>query len=208
MRKKQPDRIGYYIAALPRFSAGMLMLPPYLLVEGLACKALLAAFFALLAVLAGKRLRWGYFLILVLSVTFFHLLSPWGRVLVEVGPFAITSGALENGLIRGITMVGMVFLSVASVRPELELPGRFGGLLGRTFYYFDSILEGKRRLSGKNFFVSLDELLMERFNPDQEKFGAEESGEKPYLETDRTFRGWFLCAAAILIPWGLWIFKL
>jgi len=127
---------------------------------------------------------------------------------VEVGPFAITSGALENGLIRGITMVGMVFLSVASVRPELELPGRFGGLLGRTFYYFDSILEGKRRLSGKNFFVSLDELLMERFNPDQEKFGAEESGEKPYLETDRTFRGWFLCAAAILIPWGLWIFKL
>ncbi len=208
MRKKNTDRIGLYVAALPRFTAGMLMLPPYLLVEGLVFKSYLMAFFALMAVLAGKHLRWGYYLVLVLSVTFFHLLSPWGRILVEIGPFAITSGALENGLTRGITLVGMVFLSVAAVRPELELPGRFGGLLGRTFYYFDSILEGKKRLSRKNFFTSLDELLRERFNPEWEKLGGGESGEKLILKTERTFQGWILCTAAILIPWGLWILQL
>ncbi len=204
MRKKNPDRIGFHVSALPRFAAGMLMLPPYLLIQSPVSKTLLAAFCALLAVLSGKRLRWGYYILLVLSVTFFHLLSPWGRVLLEMGPLVITSGALENGLIRGITLTGMVFLSVASVRPELELPGRFGGLLGRTFYYFDSILEGKKRLSGKNFFASLDELLMERFNPDYEK------PPMALMETDRTLPGrreWFLCAAVTLIPWGLWVLE-
>jgi len=202
MRTKHPDRIGKYIAPLPRFAAGMLMLPPFLFTDGLAGKAVLALFFAILAVSAGKHLRWGYFLIVVLSVTFFHILSPWGRVLLEIGPLTITTGALESGLIRGITLIGMVFLSVAAVRPELKFPGRFGGLLGRTFYYFDVIIEGRKRLSRKNFFTSLDDLLTERFNPEKEGFGILEGGEVPAAE--RAFRGWIPAAAAVLLTWALW----
>lgn len=207
MKKKHPDRLGRFISAAPRFTAGMLMLPPYLLVEGLLYKGLLAAFFALLALLAGKKLRWGYFFVLILSVTFFHLLAPWGRVLLEIGPVTITAGALENGLTRGITLVGMVFLSVAAVRPELELPGRIGGLLGRTFFYFDSILEGRRRLTRKNFFLSLDELLMERFDPERENLDI--APEIPAAATEADFRrGVPAAIAVVLIPWILWIWTL
>ena len=218
MRGTHPDRIGLRIAPAPRFAAGMLMLPPYLLIEGLPYKAGLAAFFALLAVLAGKRLRWGYFLLLITSVTFFHLLAPWGRVLLEVGSFTVTTGALENGLTRGITLVGMVFLSVAAVRPELELPGRLGGLVGRTFYHFDSILEGKKRLTGKNFFTSLDELLMERFNP--EAFPADltaaaveipdtvEKADTFKAESAGSRRGRLPAIGVVLIPWFLWAWTL
>jgi len=187
----------------------MLMLPPFLMIEGLVFKAFLAAFFALLALLAGKRLRWGYFLVLVFSVCFFHLLSPRGKVLLEFGKMAITSGALESGLIRGLTLAGMIFLSLASVSSDLRFPGLFGGLLGRTFFYFDSIIEGKKRLSRKNFFLSLDELLIERFNPDHEIFGAwkSEIDEAPSSKTERFYGGWIATTVVVLIPWCLWLYE-
>lgn len=208
MSTRRPDRIGKYIGAGSRFTAGMLMLPPYLMIEGLLYKFLLAGFFAALAVLAGKRLRWGYFLVLIASVTFFHLLTPWGRVLFEIGPFPITVGALEGGLTRGITLVGMVFLSVAAVRPELELPGRLGGLLGRTFYYFDSILEGRKRLSRKNFFGSLDALLLERFNPERENLQDTVEDQESVLDLEaqvKAAQGWPTAALVALIPWLFWV---
>ena len=210
MKGKRPDRIGRFVAAAPRFAAGMLMLPPYLLIDSLLLKGILAALFALLAYLAGKRRRWVYFLLLTASVTFFYLLAPWGRVLLEIGPFIVTAGALVNGLTRGITLVGMVFLSVAAVRPELKLPGYFGGLLGRTFYYFDSILEGKKRLTGKNFFISLDALLMERFDPEAEPAGpiGVETGDTTGVVSAAPGRGWIPASAVALIPWFLWAWTL
>jgi hypothetical protein len=210
-RRKRTDYLGRFVSAGPRFAAGMAMLPPYLMLGELVPKGILVLLFAFLAVLAGKKMRWGYFIILILSVTFFHLLAPWGRVLMTIGPLAITVGALENGLIRGFTLVGMVFLSVAAVRPELELPGRLGGLLGRTFYHFDAVLEGRRRLSRKDFFGSLDELLLERFDPRLADFGdgrrEAEMGAQTSAEvspSNRTGRGWAWAVAAALIPWALW----
>ncbi|MDF1566419.1 MAG: hypothetical protein P1P77_00205 [Spirochaetaceae bacterium] len=218
-RRKRTDYLGRYVSAGPRFAAGMAMLPPYLMLGELVPKGLLVLLFAVLAVLAGKKMRWGYFIILVLSVTFFHLLAPWGRVLMTIGPLPITLGALENGLIRGFTLVGMVFLSVAAVRPELELPGRLGGLLGRTFYHFDAVLEGRRRLSRKDFFGSLDELLLERFDPRLADFGdgrrEDETSAETSTETstedspsNRTGRGWPWAVPTALIPWALWAWTL
>lgn len=203
MRGRRKDRIGGHVGPVPRFIAGMLMLPPYLLTDNLPARLGLTAFFAVLALMAGKRLNFGYFLILVLSVTFFHILSPWGRVLLEIGPLTITAGALEGGLVRSFTLIGMVFLSVAAVRPELELPGRLGGLLGRTFYYFDLIIEGKSRLSRKNFLVSLDNLLMERFDPNREDLTL---GSAPVPA--KTSGGWPVAISAMMIPWGVWVWLL
>ena len=203
MRGRRRDLIGGLVGPVPRFIAGMLMLPPYLLTDNLPARLGLTAFFAVLALMAGKRLNFGYFLILVLSVTFFHILSPWGRVLLEIGPLTITAGALEGGLMRSFTLIGMVFLSVAAVRPELELPGRLGGLLGRTFYYFDLIIEGKSRLSRKNFLVSLDNLLMERFDPKREDLTL---GSAPVPA--KTSGGWPAAISAMMIPWGVWVWLL
>ncbi len=182
-------------------------MPAFFLIEDVVIKSSLVVFFAILALAAGKRLRFGYFLMLVLSVTFFHLLNPWGRVLFMVGPFPVSAGALEDGLRRALTLVGMVFLSVAAVRPELELPGPLGGLLGRTFRYFDLILEGKKRLSRKNFLASLDALLLERFNPDVDDFGVD-SGEQAPVHTPRRsagkqISGVILACCAAALPWGL-----
>ena len=188
----------------------MLMLPPYMLIEDPIPKAILAALFALAALMAGKRIRWGYFATLLASITLFHLLAPWGRVLLEIGPFAITEGALRNGLVRGITLIGMVFLSVAAVRPELKLPGRFGGLVGRTFYHFEAIIDGKGRLSRRDFFGSLDRLLLERFDPDRSDLSGDlptddaADSSAPSRRSPRPRRGIPWAAVAALIPWLLW----
>jgi len=196
--RKTLDRIGRYVGPVARFAAGMAMLPPFLLIKQILLKAILTVIFTILALLSGKRLRWGYFLVLLVSVSFFQLFFPWGRVIFEFGPVVVTAGALETGLIRGLTLVGMVFLSVAAVRPELELPGTMGGLLSRTFYYFDLLFEGRRRLTRKNFFASLDELLRERFDPDRERttIAKREGGR---------MRGWFAALLAAMIPWFLFI---
>lgn len=176
----------------------MAMLPPFLLVKQVLLKAILTVIFMILALLSGKRLRLGYFLILLASVSFFQLFFPWGRVIFEFGPVVVTAGALESGLIRGLTLVGMVFLSVAAVRPELELPGTLGRLLSRTFYYFDLLFEGRRRLTRKNFFESLDELLRERFDPNRERTTMGKPEESK-------MRGWFTAFLVVLIPWFLLI---
>lgn len=212
-RPKRPDRIGRVISPLPRIFAGMAMMPPFLMIDHLPSKALLTAIFALLAVLAGKRIRWAYFLILGFSICFFHILAPVGRVLFEAGPLRITSGALENGAVRALTLMGMIFLSLAAVRPELEFPGRLGSLLARTFYHFEAILDGKANLSRKDFFSSLDRLLLERFDPRLEDFGhgtakqAELSGGNPV----KPIPGWCGLLSVVIVvpvPWVLWILEL
>lgn len=197
-RRKSVDKIGKYVGPVARFAAGMAMLPPFLLIKQVLLKAILTISFAILALLSGKRLRWGYFLILLVSVCCFQLLFPWGKVIFELGPIVVTIGALESGLIRGLTLAGMVFLSVAAVRPELKFPGALGGLLGRTFYYFDSLFEGRRRLTRKNFFASLDKLLKERFDLDKKHaIIAKREGDR--------MRGWFMALPAALISWAFFI---
>ena len=197
-RREASDRIDAYVGPVARFVAGMAMLPPFLLIKQVPLKAILTASFAVLALLSGKRLRWGYFLIVLVSVSFFQLFFPWGRVIFEFGPVLVTIGALESGLIRGLTLVGMVFLSVVAVRPELELPGTLGGLLGRTFYYFDLLFEGRKRLTRRNFFASLDELLKESFDLDKEHVTITK-------QEGRGMRGWFKALLAALVPWAFFV---
>ena len=205
-RPRRPDLIGRAVSSPVRFAAGLAAMPPFLMLDHMPSKLLLLALFAAAAVLAGKRISWFYFLILAASVTFFHLLAPVGRVLFEAGPFTVTAGALENGIMRSATLIGMVFLSLSAVRPELELPGRFGGLLTRTFYYFEVILDGKSGISRRDFFGSLDRLLLDRFNPGEPDFGhdrkaaSDESGDRSSEES--RLRGLLPGVLFALLPWG------
>lgn len=228
-RRHRKDRIGSVLAASPRFLAAMLVLPPFFLMESLVYKTATTVLFAILAVCAGKRIRWGYFGILLFSITFFHLLIPMGRVIAEIGPLVITDGALKSGLLRGVTLIGMVFLSVAAVRPELKLPGRLGGLLGRTFFHFESLLEGRGKIDRKDFFGSLDRLLMEKLNPgDAGRSDDEVSALSGASDVQRLsgaafrkdtvgcnvtdvrgrVRGWPVAAAFTATVWGLWLFSI
>ncbi len=174
VRKKRTDYLGKFLAPSFRFWAGLSLIPPYFMIDSLQAKFLLVLLFALVAKLAGKKIRFMYFFFLITSITFFHLLTPMGRILAVIGPLKITGGALSTGIAKGLTLCGLVFLSLFSVTPSLKLPGKLGGLLARMFYYFEEILDGRKKISATNFIGSLDKVLMELFPPER----LDESKEK------------------------------
>jgi len=165
--RRRTDYLAKYISPSLRFWTGMALIPAYFMVDSLANKALLILLFALMATWAGKKIRVFYFVFLIGSITFFHILTPVGRILTVVGPLKITTGALMTGLAKGMTLCGLVFLSLFSVTPALRLPGRMGGLLARTFYYFEEILNGRKKITARVFIGSLDTVLLELFPPDR-----------------------------------------
>ncbi len=177
-RKRRPDRLATFLNPSFRFWTGLILIPGYLFLENPLAKLGLVALFAFMAVMAGKRIRFGYYIILTTSITFFHILTPLGRILFEIGPLRITSGALGTGIMKGLTLCGLIFISLFSVSGKLRLPGKLGGLLARTFYFFEEILEGKTRVSPRDFIGSLDKVLIQLFHPAQmADFEAPESSE-------------------------------
>ncbi len=113
-----------------------------------------------LAVVAGKRLQWAYFITVVAMVTLFHVLIPAGTVLFNIGPLPVTSGALRAGFFKGLTLLGMVFISLVAVRADLRLPGRIGSLVGKTFWSFEQIMEHRSELDIRHVFATGDILLL------------------------------------------------
>lgn len=79
-------------------------------------------------------------LCIVLSVTFFSLLSPYGKVLFSIGAWRITSGALIAGLHRSGVLVGMVFVSQFLVHRDMMLPGKTGALFSCVIRIFEQLV--------------------------------------------------------------------
>ena len=158
-RSTHPDRIEPLLPPTQRFLWGTTLLVLFLFQHLLPVKLLLVLLFGGLGILAGKRIRWSYFLLLAASITLFNLLTPYGRVLFSLGPLDVTSGALTDGLMKGITIVGLVFVSLFSVSRRLVLPGRFGAFLGRSFYYFERLYGERKRVRRSHIIEDIDAIL-------------------------------------------------
>jgi hypothetical protein len=178
------------------FLTGLLLIPAYLLQDSLLVRVIQVSLFAFLADRAGKKIKWLYFVIMVSSITLFNLLTPFGRVLLTLGPLEITSGALRGGLMKGLTVVGLVFISLFSIRSDLALPGRLGGLIGRVFFYFEKILEGRKRIEPRRLIASIDDIL-------ESIYGA--ADEEPEIErfTLTDTRGWLFSGLLVTVNWLL-----
>jgi heptaprenyl diphosphate synthase len=118
-------------------------------------------FFCLLAWVSGKRIRPLVTVLVMLGVICFNLLLPYGLVLVEWGPLRITSGSLEAGIRKALTLEGLIMLSAAAVRGKLPLPGLLGSLLGESFRLLDRLREQKRPARRRDLFRWLDGVLLE-----------------------------------------------
>lgn len=156
MRK---DFLGHFYGSTFRFITGIVLILPWIFIDQLVLKLPLFALLAMLTRLSGKKLKWGYFIMLIAAISFFHLLTPMGRALFHLGSFPVTWGSLEIGILKGLQLIGLVFISLFSVTPGLKFPGTLGGLLGRTLLYYQEILTGRDRLKSGKVIQGLDSIM-------------------------------------------------
>lgn len=149
------------VPAAMQFAAGALLIAGFLAQRDLAVRGAEFAAFLALARLSGRRLRLPSYLLVSAGIVAFNLLVPIGRELATVLTFPVTETALKAGVAKALTLVGMIAASQFSIRPDLRLPGRFGGLLGRSLMYFQRIMAERRRIDRRDLVGSIDAVLID-----------------------------------------------
>ncbi len=122
--------------------------------------------FFILACVKCRRIRVFPPLVIVLSVTFFSLLSPSGEVLLSIGSFKITLDSLLLGLRRSGILVGMVFLSRLIISQEsgkafISHGGRIPGKLTEVFFFLSLLTEKKISFKKGHIIEAIDQRLCE-----------------------------------------------
>lgn len=141
------------------FASVMVSFPAFLFQKKLMVLLVEAVVFFLLAVTRRGKLRLLPSILMIAGITFFALFSPHGQVLARWGKFSVTSGALEAGLSRGLTLAGMVFLSQLAVSPQLHLPGKLGGFVVDMFSLLDKLTQQRLVLRKEKKFVGMKALM-------------------------------------------------
>ncbi|MBQ4330923.1 MAG: hypothetical protein IJC31_03700 [Spirochaetaceae bacterium] len=126
------------------FAAVMLAFPAFLFQKNVMVLVGEATAFFFLALSRRGKLRLLPSLLMIAGITVFSLFSPHGQVVARLGTLAITTGALETGLRRGVTLAGMVFLSQLAVSPQVGLPGRVGAFVVDMFGVLEQLV-GKQQ---------------------------------------------------------------
>jgi len=185
-----------FFSAKALFIAGILIIPALLFNPSTEYRVIQFLFFWLLVWLSGKKTNPIFTILVIIVITAFNLIIPYGRVLFSIGAFKITSGALKAGIHRAVTLEALLMLSKASVRQDLIIPGAFGEILGESFRIFSILMSRKLRITERNPLVEIDALMLEL------------SGEEMPLAVESKIytksAGFIILAAALILSWLGW----
>lgn len=126
--------------------------------------------FFIVASIKRKKIKILPSILVTLTVTFFALLSPYGKVILTIGSLKITLDSLNLGLKRSGILVGMVFLSQIIISPNIKLPGKAGKFLKQVFYWLKKLTEVRIKFKPKMLIETLDNRLCEIWEEEQ-KYG-------------------------------------
>ncbi|MDR0444037.1 MAG: hypothetical protein LBH44_11595 [Treponema sp.] len=182
--------------------AGLIIMPTLLLNPSTKFRIILFLFFWFLAWLSGKKTNPLAVMLIITGIVAFNLIIPYGRILFSAGAFKITSGALQAGIHRAVTLEALVMLSKVSIKQDLKIPGAFGELLGESLRLFSVMMNRKYRLtrtsgSGKNLIGEIDQLMLELSESDIPHPVNHETQTKP--------AGYIVLAVVIVLSWLPWI---
>lgn len=147
-----------------RFCAALAIMIAFLFIKDVRIMALLTIIFYIAARIRRRKVRILPSVIILVTVTAAALLSPAGRVIVRFGNFPVTLGALETGLSRALTLVGMVFLSQYATSGSIKLPGAAGALLESVLCWFSALTAKKLSFKKGAVIKTLDEHLSEVYS--------------------------------------------
>lgn len=194
LRKNISDRL--------LLAGGLLIIPSFLLLENPVFKSAHLVLFLLLVLLCGKTVRIFPSLVIFTSIVIVNLFRPYGELFFSVFGLRITRGALESGVNKGATLIGLIYCSKFFVRPTLSLPGTLGALLGKTFFYFEQITERWKTVEGGSVIGKLDALLLTLTEDDSK-------GKKAAMNTKIfTIYGLLFLALLTIIHWCSFLLSL
>ncbi len=183
------------------FLFGLLCIPAFVFQHNTIFIISETVFFIIFSVLRGKHFRLLPNLLMALGIITASLLVPYGRVIAEIGALKITMGAIEAGARRAAVIIGLIYISRASVLRGLVLPGKLGNMLSLVFYYFEKLTEGER-ISRTNIFSQLDKKLLRLscpFETEKEKPVQDESAAK--------LLQYIVAALPMLFAWVLFVLE-
>jgi hypothetical protein len=156
IRLDGPDGI---MSARGLFLCGALTLPAFLFQQDLAVKAFQVLMMVALCFVFRRKIGIPILVVLCAGIVASNLLVPSGRLVWTVIGLRVTDAALRGGVSKATAIAGMIALSKLSIRPDLRLPGRFGGLIGRSLMYFESIMAHRDKIRRDAVVDSLDSVL-------------------------------------------------
>ena len=139
--------------------SGVLLIITFIFQKNLMVKAVQVFLFMFFTFLAGNKIKLLNSFLILTFIVFFNLLTPAGRVLFYFGIFPVTELALSNGIIKGLTFIGLFYISKSFIGRNINFPGTFGRLISRTFYYLNELTREKLS-SMKEPIKSLDEIML------------------------------------------------
>ena len=149
---------------------------------------------AVLAWLVQPRLRLRRTAVFLAATVVFNLFTPAGRVLLRVGGFAVTEGALLVGAGKAASLGGLLFVSRLMVDSRLRLPGAAGALLGSSMTYLARLMDDRSRFRLRNPIRSLDQALLAARSGPREPEPARGAGATTMVGA--------ACVAAVLVLCG------
>ena len=204
------NRRGFYesfFSAKALFITGFLIIPALLFNPSTEYRCFQFLFFWFLVWLSGKKINVLLTLLIIFMIVAFNLIIPYGRVLFSIGPFRITSGALEAGIHRAVTFEALIMLSKICIRNDLKIPGSFGKLLCESLRIFSVLMNRKYKESstkfsfrriGKNIIPEIDKFMMELNREERLPSAVHKIKTKP--------AGFIILIILIVLSWLPWIF--
>jgi len=196
-------RLEFYenaLSAKALFITGLLIIPALLFNPDTEYRIIQFLFFWFLAFLCGKKTNFIFTVLITLFIIAFNLIIPYGRVLFSIGAFKITSGALEAGIHRAVTLQALVMLSKVTIRQDLKLPGSFGKLLGESLQIFSVIMSRRYKVTGKNLIADIDALMLEL---SAEQITINKEQDRIHIHTKPS--GFVILIITTLISWLPWV---
>lgn len=114
---------------------------------------------AILCLLLKKKIRIFSTVLLVAAVTFFSILTPEGKVLLELGKFHITQGALLQGIFKGGILVFLQLFSKILISSRIKLPGKAGSFVNTVFAIYEKLTEEKFLVKNSDIVTLIDKRL-------------------------------------------------
>lgn len=187
------------------FVSGILSIPAFILVTFLPFKLGLLVFYFILTLLNKKKIKPLYFIILSFFIITFETMIPAGKILFSIGPVKITVLALNRGLRKAITLVGLIFISLSTIRKDLRIPGGAGIIFEKTFFYFEQFFLLGKKIRPGELIKSIDETLFSVFPAE-----GPELPEQPSERSSKAYRvlpSAALCVLLAGVPWAVFIFE-